>query len=145
MKGLFRKSLIGLSTLGSKLLPFFWVKFLLLHKQIGTEPIKPCLTWNLAWQRILCQAKFQVRHPQPENWNFDERETMDSLDKKNTPVACWMLLISLYWLFFYQILRANVSRHQKNSGKSPKICFHPYFHIFSPICSYNCVVVLLFS
>ena len=26
-------------------------------------------------------------------------------------------------------LRANVNMHQTNNGKSPKICFHTYFHI----------------
>ena len=34
-------------------------------------------------------------------------------------------------------LRANVSMHHTNSGKSPKICFHSYFHICSPICYHN--------
>ena len=28
-----------------------------------------------------------------------------------------------------EILRANVNMHQTNSGKSPKVCFHSYFHI----------------
>ena len=38
-------------------------------------------------------------------------------------------------------LRSNVGMHQTNSGKSPKICFHTYFYIWSPICSDNCGVV----
>ena len=29
----------------------------------------------------------------------------------------------------------------RGRGKSPKICFHLYFYIFSPICSNNCGVV----
>ena len=29
----------------------------------------------------------------------------------------------------FQSLRANVNMRQSNSDKSPKICFHSYFHI----------------
>ena len=32
----------------------------------------------------------------------------------------------------HRVLRANVSMHQTNSGKSHKICFHSYFHILQP-------------
>ena len=74
MKSQFRKSLIGLRTLVSKLLPLFWIKLLLLRKQIGKEPIKPHLTWKR--QRIYWNIL------NPENWNFDERGTMDSSRSK---------------------------------------------------------------
>ena len=40
------------------------MKFLLLHKQRGTEPIKPHLTWNLVWKRTYW------RHPQPREPKF---------------------------------------------------------------------------
>ena len=40
-------------------------------------------------------------------------------------------------------LRANVSMHQTNSGKSPKFVFTPTFIFCSPICSNNCGVVFL--
>ena len=43
------------------------------------------------------------------------------------------------------ILRANVSRHQTNSGKSPKFVFTPTFIFCSPICSNNCGVVFLWK
>ena len=43
------------------------------------------------------------------------------------------------------ILRANVSRHQTNSGKSPKCDFTPTFIFCSPICSNNCGVVFLWK
>ena len=33
------------------------------------------------------------------------------------------------WKSMENVLRANVSMHQTNSGKSPKIYFHSYFHI----------------
>ena len=42
-------------------------------------------------------------------------------------------------------LRANVSMHQINSGKSPKICFTPTFIFCSPICPDNCGVVFLWK
>ena len=41
------------------------------------------------------------------------------------------------------ILRAYVSMHQTNSGKSPKFVFPPTFIFCSPICSNNCGVVFL--
>ena len=40
-------------------------------------------------------------------------------------------------------LRANVSMHQTNSGKSTKFVFTPTFLFCSPICSNNCGVVFL--
>ena len=40
-------------------------------------------------------------------------------------------------------LRANVSMHQTNSGKSPEFFFTPTFIFCSPICPYNCSVVFL--
>ena len=42
-----------------------------------------------------------------------------------------------------KFLRANVSMHQTNSGKSPKFVFPPTFIFCSPICSNNCGVVFL--
>ena len=42
--------------------------------------------------------------------------------------------VFLSWNAF---LRANVSMHQTNSGKSPKFVFTPTFIFCSPICSYN--------
>ena len=42
-----------------------------------------------------------------------------------------------------RILRANVSMHQTNSGKSPKFVFPPTFIFCSPICSNNFGVVFL--
>ena len=38
-------------------------------------------------------------------------------------------------------LRANVSMHQTNSGKSLKFVFSPIFIFCSPICPNNCGVV----
>ena len=38
-------------------------------------------------------------------------------------------------------LRANVSMHETNSGKSPRFVFTPTVIFCSPICSNNCGVV----
>ena len=43
----------------------------------------------------------------------------------------------------FSILRANVSMHQTNSGKSPEFVFPPTLTFCSQICSNNCGVVLL--
>ena len=45
--------------------------------------------------------------------------------------------------FSLALLRANVTIHQTNSGKSPKFVFTPTFIFCSPICSNNCGVVFL--
>ena len=42
-----------------------------------------------------------------------------------------------------ELLRASVSVHQTNSGKSPKFVYPPTFIFCSPICSNNCGVVVL--
>ena len=47
-------------------------------------------------------------------------------------------------LFSLKKLRANVSMHQRNSGKSPKFVFTPTFILCSPICSNNCGVIFFF-
>ena len=55
-------------------------------------------------------------------------------------------ILSSFWDFIQipqgnpKVLRANVSMHQTNSGKSPKFVFPPTFVFCSPICSNNCVV-----
>ena len=55
----------------------------------------------------------------------------------------YMIQTCFVFLSWNAFLRANVSMHQTNSGKSPKFVFTPTFIFCSPICSYNCGVVFL--
>ena len=63
-------------------------------------------------------------------------------------VCVFVLVVPIVVSFYLDrgkriILRANVSVHQTNSGKSPKFVFSPTFIFCSPICSNNCGVVFL--
>ena len=65
-------------------------------------------------------------------------------------VCVFVLVVPIVVSFYLDrgkriILRANVSVHQTNSGKSPKFVFPPTFIFCSPICSNNCGVVFLWK
>ena len=73
-----------------------------------------------------------------------QRQSKDSVELRVFKLTVFFWVFDHSWgLFYSNVLRANVSMHQTNSGKSTKFFFTPTFIFCSPICCNNCGVVFL--